>query len=210
MRHKIYLEVSMKLPSDIRLALVIRGLKMVLRPILWYGFFIVVLLKYVVFGQYEIRITHIPVYIALAFILAVPFFLGWIKEAFKVPNYSGRISEIKKTRELVTDRDFGKRGLTGAHYVNILKILTRTKNGRIKKIVHREPSFFDIDYFKVGDEVKHFWGAEYLDKCDKTEDKDILCPVCGEMSRIERETCYGCRRSLLKYKARYKSEDNIK
>ena len=188
----------MKLSGDVRTATVIRGIKMVARPIFWYGFFVVVLLKYVVFGEYEIRLTHIPVYIALAFILLVPVFLGWIKEAFKVSAFSGRITEVIKGKELVTDRDFGKRGLKGAHYVNILTLCVRTGDGKIKKITHREPSFFDIDYFKVGDEVTHYWGAEYLCKRSKDGDKDILCIACGEMSRSERETCYGCRRKLNK------------
>lgn len=188
----------MKLSKDIRTAFLLRGMKMVLRPVLWYGFFLVVLLEYVVFGEYEIRLTHIPVYIALAFVLLMPFFLGWVKEAFKVSAFTGTITDIAKSRELITDREFGRRGLSGAHYVNVLTMTVTTTKGKKKTIVHREPGFFDIDYFTVGDEVTHFWGAEYLDKHIKHGDKDILCLVCGEMSRSEKETCAWCRRNLQK------------
>lgn len=186
----------MELHNDIRRALFFRGIWRIMRPVMWYGFFVFIVLYYVVFGKYDIRFTHIPVYIALCGIIIVPFSLDWIKEARCTFFFEGTVERIEKTRELalsVTGRYEGDKTQTP-----VIHFVIRDKNGRLKNFSVKNPSFFDIGYIKEGDRVIHRFGSNFLEKAIKDGDRDVLCIICGTMSRRECEICYECRHSLSK------------
>lgn len=186
--------------KDVRNALFLRGLYRVARPVLWYGFFVIVILKYVVFGKYEIRITHIPVYLGLAIIILLPFFKGWIRSAAQAGGFKGRVEAMSTRRELVDSHRSvtGRRGLGDAYHILILTVSVRDKNGKLHKIDIREPSFLDVNYIKNGDRVIHRFGSDYLEKASKSGDTDVLCVCCGTLCRMQNDICYNCRRTLLK------------
>lgn len=185
---------------DVYISLTLRGIFRILRPVLWYGFFVVVVLEYIVFGKYEVRFTHIPVYVALAIIILLPFFCGWISSAMQVRGFSGRVESMKTRRELVDSHRSvtGRRGLEDAYHITILSVYVRTQSGRLRRIEIREPSFIDINYIKIGDRVRHIFGSEYLEKMSKSADTDVICVCCGSMCRMQNEICFNCRHSLLK------------
>lgn len=183
--------------KDVRTALFLRGVWISARPVIWYGFFIAVILKYVVFGEYEVRITHFLVYVAAAFIILVPVFSGWITHALRMRPFCGRVEEIKKKQILVTDSTVRRKGGDLYHTPKVI-IYVRGTNDRVRRFPINNPSFVDIDYIKKGDYVRHPWGSDYLEKLRKSGDSDVLCVVCGTMNRMESNICYNCRHSLLK------------
>lgn len=191
----------MKLQNDIRRALFIKGMMLFLRPFLWYGFFVFIVLYYVVFGKYEIRLTHIPVYLAFFAIVVPPISLGWIKIALSTLPFEGKVEEIIKTHEHVVNSVRKYEGDKGQIPVMHFKI--RKPNGKLCKFSIRNPSFYDIDYIKQGDMVIHPFGCSFLEKAVKTYDRDVICLVCGTMSRMQCEICYDCRHSLSKRSAEY-------
>ena len=189
--------ILMEENRDIYRALVLRGAFRILRPALWYGFFVFVLFRYVIFGPYEIRVTHIPMYIGLAIVIMLPVFCGWISSAAGVPGFSGIVEDTKIRRELVDGHRTitGRRGLE-SNQVLVFTVTVRDSRGKKHVISMCDPQFIDIGYIKKGDFVIHPWGCEYLEKADKSADSDILCLVCGEMNRRETERCFNCRRTL--------------
>ena len=138
--------------KDVRTALFLRGVWISARPVIWYGFFIAVILKYVVFGKYEVRITHFLVYVAAAFIILVPVFSGWITHALRMRPFCGRVEEIKKKQILVTDSTVRRKGGDLYHTPKVI-IYVRGTNDRIRRFPINNPSFVDIDYIKKGDYV---------------------------------------------------------
>lgn len=184
--------------NDVRRTLLLKGIWQAARPFLWYGFFIAVILIYVVFGKYEVRFTHILVYVALAAIIFTPLAAGWVSSAARVSAFSGKVEKIEKKREVVGDFVVRKPNEDSYHILTIT-FTVRDKNGKLHRFPIREPSFADIDYIKTGDAVKHRWGSKYLEKMSKSGDRDVLCIVCGAMNRMECNICYNCRRSLIKH-----------
>jgi hypothetical protein len=118
----------------------------------------------------------------------------------QVRGFSGRVESMKTRRELVDSHRSvtGRRGLEDAYHITILSVYVRTRNGRLRRIEIREPSFIDINYIKVGDRVRHIFGSEYLEKMSKSADTDVICVCCGSMCRMQNEICFNCRHSLLK------------
>ena len=184
--------------NDVRRALLLSGIWQTLRPIIWYGFFIAVIFIYVVSGKYEVRFTHLLVYVALAAIIFTPFIAGWISSAVHVGvSFTGKVEKIERKREVVGDFTVRKPNEDTYHILTLI-FKVRDKNGKLHKFPIREPSFADLEYIKVGDAVRHRWGSKYLEKMSKTGDMDVLCIVCGTMNRAESNICYNCRRSLIK------------
>ena len=186
---------------DIYRALAVRGIFRLLRPILWYAFFVFVVIEYVVLGPYEIRVTHIPMYIGLAIVIMLPVFCGWISSALGVFGFSGIVEKTAIRRELVDGHRAvtGRRGLE-SNQMLVFTVTVRDKRGKRHVISMYDPQFVDIGYIKKGDFIIHPWGCEYLEKADKSADRDILCLVCGEMNRREVERCFNCRRTLCRRK----------
>ena len=54
------------------------------------------------------------------------------------------------------------------------------------------------DYYKVGDEVRHYRGLKLFEKRDKTGDAKIICNVCESYVSSDEEYCPFCKYKLLK------------
>lgn len=184
-------------PRDVRTAFLLHGTVTIAKPVVWYGFFLFVILYYVVFGKYEVRLTNLLIYPATAVILLFPFFMGWIADARRVGRFTGRITELHRSRTIVTDYMARKRGADRQHQL-ILTFTITDENGKKHLLPVRDPRFADINYFSVGDEVLHRWGAKFPEKLRKDDDPDVLCLVCGSMCRMDFEICPDCRHTLCK------------
>ncbi len=184
--------------KDVKRSFIFRGAMLVLRPAAWYALFTSIVLEYVVYGKYEIRLYNPLVYIVTAFIILFPFMMGWMRAAFRSRAFSGKIENIKVERTLKTSKTITRTRLKDDHHDWLMTFTVRNDNG--KKFVFSvvDPPFKDAGYYKMGDHVRHHWGAKHLEKSIKTGDCDILCLVCGELCRTEQHICYNCRHSLVK------------
>ncbi len=184
--------------KDVKHSFFFRGAALVLRPVAWYALFIFIVLEYVVYGKYEIRLYNPLVYIVTAFIVFFPFMMGWIKEAFRTRAFSGKIEKIKLERTLKTSKTITRTRLKDEHHDWLMTFTVINDNGKRFVFSVIDPPFKDAGYYKTGDLVRHDWGAKYLEKSVKTGDRDVLCLVCGELCRVDQHICYNCRHSLVK------------
>ena len=195
--------------KDIRRALILRGILVILRPILWYALFTAVVLVHIVYGEYKVRVDHPLVYVALVFVVAVPFLMGWITAILKLRAFSGVITKIETDMQLRTSQTMTRSRLKDDHHKWVMYFTVINSRKKIFKKSHfsiYDPSFKDVRYLKVGDHVRHYWGSKYLEKSVKTGDEDVLCIVCGELCRMQQDICYNCRHTLLKKSGYYVSE----
>jgi len=187
--------------KDIYRAFALRGIWLIFKPVAWYAFFVAVLLKYVIFGEYELRLTHIPMYFAFAIIILLPIMKGWISAALDVPGFSGMVENIRTHKEVYDPHRSvtGRRGLSrdGMH-ITVMDVTVRDKKGKKHKFSMRDQDYIDMQYIKQGDFVIHPWGCKYLEKADKSGDEEFLCLVCGEMCRADSERCFNCRCTVQK------------
>ncbi len=184
--------------KDVKRSFIFRGAMLVLRPAAWYALFVFIVLEYVVYGKYEIRLYNPLVYIVTAFIILFPFMMGWIKAAFRTRAFSGKIEKINVERTLKTSKTITRTRLKDDHHDWIMTFTVRNERGKKFVFTVIDPDFKDAGYYKTGDHVRHHWGAKHLEKSIKTGDRDILCLVCGELCRAEQHICYNCRHSLVK------------
>ena len=175
-------------------SLLLRGIFVLLRPILWYGFFAEVILQYVVFGKYRADVRNPLLYAVLAVILCVPFWGGWIRDALSCNSFSGTVEKMKIRHRLQTS-------VAGAKFRPNRMIVTehlyviRTDKGRRVRFRIREPNFEYSRYFAVGTRVVHSFGARFFERAIPTGN-DRLCIVCGTLCRREQTVCPNCRNKL--------------
>ena len=189
--------------KDVKRSFLFRGAMLVLRPAAWYALFTFIVLEYVVYGKYEIRLYNPLVYIVTAFIVFFPFMMGWMKAAFRTRSFSGRIEKIKTERTLKTSKTITRTRLKDDHHDWLMTFTVTTDNGEKFVFSVIDPPFKDAGYYKTGDHVRHHWGARYLEKSIKTGDADVLCLVCGELCRADQHICYNCRHTLVKRSGLY-------
>ena len=53
-------------------------------------------------------------------------------------------------------------------------------------------------YYKEGDKIRHHYGFDLPEKCDKSNDEKVVCIICGQLTDIENENCTACGKTLLK------------
>lgn len=184
--------------KDVKRSFIFRGAMLVLRPVAWYALFVFIVLEYVVYGKYEIRLYNPLVYVVTAFVVLFPFMMGWIKAAFRTRAFSGKIEKIHVERTLKTSKTITRTRLKDDHHDWLMKFTVRGENGKKILFSVMDPPFKDAGYYKIGDHVRHAWGAKYLEKSIKSGDSDLLCLVCGELCRAEQHICYNCRHSLVR------------
>ncbi len=192
--------------KDVKRAFLFRGILVILRPLSWYALFTAAIFVHIVYGEYKVRPNHPLVYVAAAFVIFVPYLLGWLTEVVKLSAFSGRITSIRLEKELKTRQSMTRARLKDDHHSWVVYFEITTKRNRKITFSIQDPSFKDAGYFKTGDLVRHYWGSKYLEKALKTGDEDVLCLVCGELCRMGQDICYGCRHTLVKKSGYYVSE----
>lgn len=176
----------------LRSTLIVRGIWAILRPIVWYAFFVVVILQYVVFGKYEADPKNPLMYAAAFFILAIPFFAGWHSRALCARAFCGTIERVTVRTRLKSDTFVSKHAsnhrIVSDHVYHI-----RTDSGRRIRYPIREPNFEYAHRFPTGARVVHRFGAPFFDLAEHRCGDDRLCIVCGTLCREEQTVCCECR-----------------
>lgn len=108
----------------------------------------------------------------------------------------GKIIEIKETTGDKSKTAYGQM-INFDSKVSKIAIYVQKPDGNVKlyntmfeKVPH--------DYYKVGDEVRHYRGLKLFEKRDKTGDGKIICNVCESYVSSDEEYCPFCKYKLLK------------
>lgn len=111
-------------------------------------------------------------------------------------NCEGKIIEIRETTGDKTKTAYGQM-INFDSKVSKLAIYVEKPDGNVKlynttfeKVPH--------DYYRVGDEVRHYRGLKLFEKRDKTGDARIICNVCESYVSSDEEYCPFCKYKLLK------------
>lgn len=72
------------------------------------------------------------------------------------------------------------------------------KNGDVKLVKMDCSTDIPHDYYKIGDEVRHYPGLKLFEKRDKTGDEKIICNNCENYLNFSEEVCPFCGAKLLK------------
>jgi len=107
-----------------------------------------------------------------------------------------------KTLKMMLDRGHqpprDKDGKTQPYVKSILKV-KRLKDGRIITHTYVENEISPkVDYYRLGDRVRHHARLPLYEKEDKSHDRWIFCPGCETIQFKEDDRCKKCRLPLLK------------
>jgi len=108
----------------------------------------------------------------------------------------GTIIEIKESTEDKTNTVYGQM-INFDQKVTKLSIYVQKTNGDVRLF---ETKFDKTphDYYKTGDEVRHYRGLQLFEKKDKSKDEKIICQVCESYVSIDEDNCPFCKYKLLK------------
>lgn len=111
-------------------------------------------------------------------------------------NCEGKIIEIKETTGDKTKTAYGQM-INFDSKISKLAIYVQKPDGDVKLY---NTSFEKVphDYYKVGDEVRHYRGLKLFEKRDKSKDAKIICSVCESYVSIDEDYCPFCKYKLLK------------
>ena len=111
-------------------------------------------------------------------------------------NCEGKIIEIRETTGDKTKTAYGQM-INFDTKVSKLAIYVQKPDGNVKLY---NTSFEKVphDYYKVGDEVRHYRGLKLFEKKDKTGDSKIICSVCESYVSSDEQYCPFCKYKLLK------------
>ncbi len=111
-------------------------------------------------------------------------------------NCEGKIIQIRETTGDKTKTAYGQM-INFDSKVSKISIYVQKPDGNVKlynttfeKVPH--------DYYKVGDEVRHYRGLKLFEKRDKSGDSKIICSVCESYVSIDEEYCPFCKYKILK------------
>lgn len=111
-------------------------------------------------------------------------------------NCEGKIIEIKETTDDKSKTAYGQM-INFDSKVSKIAIYVQKPDGSVKLY---NTSFDKVphDYYKVGDEVRHYRGLKLFEKRDKSTDPKIICNVCESYVSSDEKTCPFCKYKLLK------------
>ena len=111
-------------------------------------------------------------------------------------NCEGKIIQIDETTGDKTKTAYGQM-INFDSKVTKLAIYVEKPDGNVKlynTVFEKVPH----DYYKVGDEVRHYRGLKLFEKKDKTGDSKIICNVCESYVSADEDYCPFCKYKLLK------------
>ena len=111
-------------------------------------------------------------------------------------NCEGKIIEIKETTDDKSKTAYGQM-INFDSKISKIAIYVQKPDGSVKLY---NTSFEKVphDYYKVGDEVRHYRGLKLFEKRDKSKDVKIICVVCESYVSIDEDYCPFCRYKILK------------
>ena len=111
-------------------------------------------------------------------------------------NCEGKIIEIKETTDDKSKTAYGQM-INFDSKISKIAIYVQKPDGNVKLY---NTSFEKVphDYYKVGDEVRHYRGLKLFEKRDKSKDVKIICVVCESYVSIDEDHCPFCRYKILK------------
>ena len=111
-------------------------------------------------------------------------------------NCEGKIIEIKETTADKSKTAYGQM-INFDSKISKISIYVQKPDGSVKLY---NSSFEKVphDYYKVGDEVRHYRGLKLFEKRDKTKDTKIICSVCESYVSADENCCPFCKYKLLK------------
>ena len=182
---------------DVRRALILRHLRNLMVPLLWYGFFGFCIYYYAKRGNYTLDKTDVIAFVALFVIIFWPIFAGWVPRALHDGYLCGEVTKVEILhRERVTNR--GVRSFSKKRQYRVGRFTVKTDKGRLLRRSIVEPSFIDVNYIKEGDRVEFYPGAAVCRKLNDENETDALCVVCGALDRRSGGTCLFCGHRFVK------------
>lgn len=111
-------------------------------------------------------------------------------------NCEGKIIEIREATADKSKTAYGQM-INFDSKVSKISIYVQKPDGSVKLY---NTSFEKVphDYYKVGDEVRHYRGLKLFEKRDKSKDNKIICVVCESYVSIDEDFCPFCKYKLLK------------
>lgn len=111
-------------------------------------------------------------------------------------NCEGKIIEIRETTGDKTKTAYGQM-INFDSKISKISIYVQKPDGNVKLY---NTSFEKVphDYYKVGDEVRHYRGLKLFEKKDKSNDTKIICSVCESYVSADEEYCPFCKFKILK------------
>lgn len=90
-----------------------------------------------------------------------------------------------------------KRNKYSYEYYDVYILRISTDSGSSKSIEEPYLTSYYYSHFNVGDRIKYHPSIGYYEKYDKTNDYELLCPFCSDVTSIERSKCK-CGTPLIK------------
>ena len=111
-------------------------------------------------------------------------------------NCEGKIIEIKEVTGDKSKTAYGQM-INFDSKISKISIYVQKPDGSVKLY---NTSFEKVphDYYKVGDEVRHYRGLKLFEKRDKSKDVKIICNVCESYVSTDEDYCPFCRYKILK------------
>ena len=111
-------------------------------------------------------------------------------------NCEGKIIEIKEVTGDKSKTAYGQM-INFDSKISKISIYVQKPDGSVKLY---NTSFEKVphDYYKVGDEVRHYRGLKLFEKRDKSKDVKIICNVCESYVSSDEDFCPFCKYKLLK------------
>ena len=112
------------------------------------------------------------------------------------PDCEGKIIEIRETTEDKSKTAYGQM-INFDSKVSKLSVYVEKPDGNVR-LFYTQFEKTAHDYYKVGDEVRHYRGLKLFEKKDKSKDVKMICNVCESYVSADEEYCPFCKYKLLK------------
>ena len=150
--------------------------------------------------------SYLPVFICNLLVICVSlFFLSKSLNKIKFKDYRsahGEIINVHKDVKIVSTISVGGLGLRTRKYDTYKKDEIRLgvfieEGKRINGYYLNGVSEEHVKYYEEKGKATHIWGTHFPVRLE-SNDKNWLCPVCGESNSVEEKVCAGCKTKILK------------
>ena len=150
--------------------------------------------------------SYLPVFIFSLIITCISvFFLGKSVNKINFADYKsscGEIINVHKDVKIVSIISIGGLGLRTRKYDTYKKDEIRLsvfieENEVINGYYLNGVSEEHVKYYEEKGKATHIWGTHFPVRLE-SNDKNWLCPVCGEFNSVEEKVCAGCKTKILK------------
>ena len=144
--------------------------------------------------------------IGMAFVEALWIFPFWYTKIWRwfttERPYEGVVSEVKLNNTI----DSKGLGLPVMGHVRHQTVVIKEDDGKEHTVNYVDRGDGQRVEYAVGDRVRHYWGAKYLQKLGTSEN---ICVLCGTMCGADEHVCGVCGKSIIdnEYGGEKRNED---